>query len=59
MTHYYSILAFATTSMQYQEPLIFIEPGINAFTVLTDDIDALLVSLKADGHRIDGVNQLD
>ena len=59
MKHYYSIVVFAITSRQYQEPLIFIEPGINAFTVTTDAIDALVSNLRADGHRIDEVNQLD
>jgi hypothetical protein len=39
--------------------MIFIEPGMNVFTVTTDAIDALVASLKADGHRIDEVNQLD
>jgi len=57
--HYYSVVAFATTSRQYQDPMIFIEPGLNVFTVTTDAIDALVSRLKADGHRIDEVNQLD
>lgn len=59
MKHFYSISAFSTTSQQYEEPLIFIEPGMNAFTVTTDDVDALVDMLKADGHRIDKVTQLD
>lgn len=59
MKHFYSILAYATTSRQYEDPLVFIEPGINAFNVTTDSIDALVERLKADGHRIDQVTQLD
>lgn len=59
MKHYYSIIAYATTSMQYEDPQIFIEPGMNAFTVTTDDIDALVKALTEDGHRIDEVFQLD
>jgi hypothetical protein len=57
--HFYSIIAYATTSQQYEDPLIFIEPGMNAFTITTDDVDALVDRLKADGHRIDEVFQLD
>lgn len=59
MTHFYSLLVFATTSQQYEDPLVFIEPGTNAFTVTTDSIDALVDRLKADGHSIDKVIQLD
>lgn len=60
MKHYYSIRAFATTSRQYPtDPAIFIEPGMNAFTVFTDDVDALLELLKADGLRVEEVAQLD
>jgi hypothetical protein len=58
--HYYSIVAFSTTSIQYDEhPPIFIEPGSNVFTVLTADVDALVERLKGDGIRIDEVFQLD
>lgn len=57
--HFYSLLVFATTSRQYEDPLVLIEPGTNAFTVTTDSIDALVDRLKADGHRIDKVTQLD
>ena len=56
---YYSILAFSTVSVQYREPLVFIEPGINAFSVLTDDVEALLERLRKDGIRVDVVNNLD
>jgi hypothetical protein len=60
MKHYYSIVAYSTISVQYQEPsLVFIEPGINAFTVLTDDIENFLAHLKSEGIRVDKVNQLD
>lgn len=59
MKHYYSISAFATTSKQYEDPMIFIEPGMNAFCVLTDDVDILLELLKLDGLRIQEVTQLD
>jgi hypothetical protein len=56
---FYSVAAFSTISWQSQEPLVFIEPGVNAFTVTVDDIDALVSRLKAEGIRIDAVNQLD
>jgi len=59
MKHYYSIASYSTVSIQYREPLIFIEPGINAFTVLTDDIKKILNLLKEDGIQITGVHQLD
>ena len=56
---FYSVAAFSTISWQSQEPLVFIEPGVNAFTVTTQDIEALVSRLKAEGIRIDAVNQLD
>lgn len=57
---YYSIRAFSRVSVQYQEPsIIFIEPGMNVFTVLTDDVEGLVTKLKADGIRVDQVNKLD
>lgn len=59
MKHYYSIVAFATHSIQYQDPLVFIEPGTNVFTILISDVDVFLDLLRADGIRVDGVNQLD
>jgi len=58
--HYYSIVAYSTISIQYQEPsLVFIEPGVNAFTVLTDDIKGFTARLESEGIRIDQINQLD
>ena len=60
MKNYYSIRAFSTTSIQYNEPsVIFIEPGMNAFTVLTDNIDTFVTKLVTDGIRVDEVNKLD
>lgn len=59
MKHYYSIVAFSSCSIQYQDPLVFIEPGTNVFTILISDIDVFLDLLRADGIRVDGVNQLD
>lgn len=60
MKRYYSIVAYSTISVQYQEPsLVFIEPGINAFTVLTDGIENFLALLRSEGIRVDEVNQLD
>jgi hypothetical protein len=56
---YYSVRAFSTESLQYEEPLILIEPGLNAFTVLTDDMEVLVERLKADGVRVDEVQVLD
>jgi len=57
---YYSICAFSKVSVQYKEPnVIFIEPGINVFTVLTDDISTFKNQLKSDGIRIDALNRLD
>lgn len=63
---YYSLVVFATISKQY-DPIehretteaIYIEPGINVFTILTDEVESLVSKLKADGHRIDEVNILD
>jgi len=58
--NYYSVKAFSTVSVQYEEPsVIFIEPGMNVFNVLTDDIDGFVEVLKADGVRVDEVNKLD
>lgn len=59
MKRFYSILAWSTTSVRYPDPLVFIEPGINAFTVTTDDLDSLLERLRIDGIRVDKVNALD
>ncbi len=59
MKHYYSISAYSNTSRQYRDPLVFIEPGINAFCILSDDVNAFLELLRADGIRVDEVNQLD
>lgn len=59
MKHYYSIVAFSTTSIQYDEHHILIEPGINVFTVLTSDVETLLERLRADGIRVDSRIQLD
>ena len=59
MKRYYSIRAFSTISQQYEELMVFIDPGLNAFTVLTDDVEAFLQLLKSDGIRVDEVNQLD
>jgi hypothetical protein len=61
MKHYYSIVAFSTTSVQYQEPMVFIEPGTNVFTVTltSEGLETLLESLKQDGIRVDRINQLD
>jgi hypothetical protein len=59
MKHYYSIVAFSTTSKQYDEPLVLVEPGINAFTVLTSDVESLLERLRVDGIRVDALIQLD
>lgn len=60
MKHFYSVIVFATTSRQYKEPsLILIDPGMNVFTVLTDDVNALVEMLRLDGHRVDEVFQLD
>jgi len=56
---YYSIAAYSTISLQHQSPPIFIESGINAFTVLTDDIDGLVMQLEASGIKILSVNTLD
>jgi hypothetical protein len=60
MGSYYSISAFSTIRMQYNDPnVIFIEPGDNVFVVLTTDIDAFVEILKSDGIRVDAVNKLD
>lgn len=56
---YYSIAAHSTISLQNQDPLIFIEPGMNAFIVPTDNIEGLLESLRLQGVQILGVNALD
>lgn len=56
---YYSIKAFSRRSIQYETPLILIEPGMNAFTVTTPDIDSLVRMLRQDGVRVDEVNSLD
>jgi hypothetical protein len=59
MPHYYSIRAYSTTSLQVKDPLILIEPGMNAFTVLTTNVKALVVLLEAEGIRVEAVNALD
>jgi hypothetical protein len=57
---YYSVRAHSTISVQYDKPsVVFIEPGINVFIVITNDIDAFVKTMEADGIRVDEVNKLD
>lgn len=55
---YYSIVVFSQESLQYQDPEIFVETGVNVFTVLTGDIQSLVSMLEEDGIRVNEVNCL-
>ena len=42
-----------------EEPFILVEPGMNAFNFVTNDIEALIIRLEKEGLRVDEVNKLD
>jgi hypothetical protein len=59
MRHYYSLAVFSKISIQYKEPFVLIEPGMNAFTILVENAESFFDQLKLDGIRIDKVARLD
>lgn len=60
MKRLYTIAAYSKISLQYKNPsLVFIEPGMNAVLVLTDDINSFIETLKTDGVRVDQINLLN
>ena len=56
---YFSISAYAQSMTLVPEAKAILEPGINVFTVVSDDIDLILVRLRTEGVRILSCQQLD
>lgn len=56
---YYSFVAIAPHPMGVENPLILMDRGVNTFTAVTDDVDALVALLTSKGAKVTQVNQLD
>lgn len=56
---YYSITCFAQDTVSVPEAGQMLGPGLNVFTVVVDDIEALQERLEADGVTVNTVARLD
>jgi len=56
---HFSICAFAQGEAQLPDHQVMLDRGINAFSVFTDDIDAVVRELEAQDVRVDKVYPLD
>lgn len=59
MVSYYSFVATAQQPVGFTKPLLMLDAGVNVFSVVVDDVDALLERFKEEGVTVQQMNQLD
>jgi hypothetical protein len=56
---FYSFVVIAPHPAGIIDPMVMLDTGVNAFSVVVDDLDAFVDQLKAEGVEIKNVNRLD
>lgn len=56
---YYSFVVIAPQPVGITKPMLMLDQGLNAFSVVVDDLDALLQRFKEEGIVVQQRNRLD
>ena len=56
---YWSIVCIATSDVHVPQANLVLEPGVNVFTVVTDDVESFSRGLSASGVEIRSIHCLD
>lgn len=56
---YYSFVAIAKQPVGFTKPMLMLDAGVNVFSVVVDDVQALLEAFKDEGVTVQQMNQLD
>ena len=56
---YYSFVVVAPQPLGIPKPMLLLDRGLNVFSVVVDDLDALLEKFKEEGVIVQQMNPLD